>query len=738
MFNNISYQLRSLVALVWHIKCKELRLLSLPNAPQWSKEKRLSTVNPVLILRYVSVFVLCLCQFFSFSQTVKVACIGNSVTFGLTHKDPSKTSYPSQLQNQLGPRYEVKNFGVSGATLLKNGHHPYYKTAAFTDLLSYKPDVAIIHLGLNDTDPRNWPNYGDEFMADYAWLIDTIRRVNPHVNIFVCQLTPIFNGHPRFLSGTRDWYWQIQQLIPQIAKANKAGMIDLHTPLYFHPELLPDNLHPNEEGASIIANVVYHKLTGDFGGLQLPSVFASHMVLQRDQPIKFYGTANAKEKITVAFNGKSQSVLTNEDGKWESVFPALPNGGPLRVTISSLNKVIILDDVLIGDVWLCSGQSNMAFPLRSSFKGKEELVVAQNVKGLRLLDMKVIAETNNTAWDSAILDKVNKLQYFNGTWHASDSAAATDFSAVAYYFGKRLQEQLHVPIGLILVAVGGSDTESWIDRYTMEHDPQLVQELYNWRRSDFYQPWVRERAETNLKNSADQKQRHPYEPCYNYEAGISQFIHFPVKGVIWYQGESNAHNIELHEILFPKMVKSWRKKWGYDFPFYYVQLSSLNRPSWTAFRNSQLGLLKIIPNAGMAVSNDVGDSLNVHPIRKKEVGARLARLALNLTYHQTKVVPYGPLPLKAQRVGNQIIISFQYSGQQLHTQDKQPLRGFVLQNEKGIQKEAKALIQKNQVIIPLQPNDQPRYVLYAWKPYTDANLINEDQLPASTFKIEIQ
>jgi sialate O-acetylesterase len=735
---NILYQLKSLLVSVGDLKRKLPHSLYLPKAPRWSKNILSPRGYPILFIKYSSIFIFCLFPVSSFSQPVKVACIGNSVTFGLTHKDPQKTSYPSQLQRQLGPNYEVKNFGVSGATLLKKGHNPYFKTAAFTEMLSYKPDVAIIHLGLNDTDPRDWPNYGDEFMADYAWMIDTIRKDNPGVNIFVCRLTPIFNGHPRFLSGTRDWYWEIQQQIPQIAKANTTDLLDLHTPLYFHPELLPDNLHPNEEGASIIAMTVYQKLTGDYGGLQLPAVFASHMILQRNKLIKFYGTANAKEKITVAFNGKSLPVLTDDDGKWEVVFPAMQAGGPLRAVFSSSKKTITLDDILIGDVWLCSGQSNMAFPLRSSVNGKDELVKAQHSDGLRLLNMKVLAETDNTAWDSITLVKVNKLQYFNGTWQACDSATAKDFSAVAYYFGISLQKQVNVPVGLILVAVGGSDTESWIDRYTMEHDPQLVQELNNWRQSDFFQPWVRERAETNLQYSTNPKQRHPYDPCYNYEAGISQFIHYPIKGAIWYQGESNAHNIQLHEILFPKMVESWRKKWGYEFPFYYVQLSSLSRPSWTSFRYSQLQLLKVIPNAGMAVSSDVGDSLNVHPRLKKEVGERLARLALKFTYHQTKIVPYGPLPSKAHLSGNRIILSFQYSGKQLHTQGGKPLRGFVVQNEKGIQKDVEAFIQKDKVIIPLQKNDRPCFVLYGWKPYTDANLINDDQLPASTFKIEIQ
>ncbi len=680
-----------------------------------------------------------LCSICSFSQSsVKVACIGNSVTYGLTHKNPQVTSYPSQLQNLLGEKCLVKNFGVSGATLLKNGHRPYYKEAAFSDMLSFAPDVAIIHLGLNDTDPRNWPNYRDEFAPDYAWLIDTIRKTNPSVKIFICKLSPILSDHPRFKSGTRDWFWQIQELIPQIAKANQTGLIDFHSALYSRPDLLPDALHPNEEGATILAKTVYQKITGDFGGLQLSPVFASHMVVQRNKPIKFYGVANASEKVVASFNGKQQTVLADNNGKWSVGFSAMKAGGPFTASFVSAEKKIVLEDILVGEVWLCSGQSNMDFPLQAAINDKEEMKVADKNITLRLLNMEPIAETDNQAWDSVTLDRVNKLQYFSGAWQRCDSAAAKKFSAVAYYFGKKLQEQLNVPVGLIQVAVGGSTTESWIDRYTMEHHPVLVNELSNWRISDFYQPWVRERADTNLKSSLDKKQRHPYEPCYNYEAGIKQFTHFPIAGAIWYQGESNAHNIELHETVFPQLVKSWRDQWGYLFPFYYVQLSSTQRPTWPSFRYSQWQLLKTIPNSGMAVSSDVGHPTNVHPRQKKPVGERLAKLALNFTYRQKNVVPYGPLPIKAIKQNNEIVVSFDYAGARLKTSGEKPLRGFKLVSEKGIEREAKAFIRIHQVIIPIAKNENVVEVLYSWEPYTDANLVNAEGLPASTFRLKIK
>jgi sialate O-acetylesterase len=670
-------------------------------------------------------------------QPVKIACIGNSVTYGYGHKNPQVTSYPSQLQKLLGEKYFVKNLGHSGATLLRKGHNPYYKTKEFEEVLAFHPDIAIIHLGLNDTDPRNWPNYSDEFVPDYAWLIDTIRKTSPAIKIFICKLTPIFSDHPRFKSGTRDWFWQIQDLIPKIAKANKTGLIDLHSPLYSRPDLFPDALHPDEEGAAILAKTVYQKMTGNFGGLQLASPFASHMVLQRNKPIHFYGIANAGDKIAVAFNGKQKTAVADDNGKWMVEFPAMKTGGPYTVSFSSVNKKIALNDILIGEVWLCSGQSNMYFPLRNSINDKNEMQAAEKDKVLRLFKMQPVAETDNYFWDSAILQKVNELEYFSGTWQRCDSTKAKDFSAVAYYFGKKLQEQLHVPIGLIEVAVGGSTTESWIDRYTMEHHPVLVNELSNWRKSDFFQAWTRERSDINLKKATNSKQRHPYEPCYNFEGGIKSFVDFPIAGVIWYQGESNAHNIELHETVFPELVKSWREQWGYSFPFYYVQLSSINRPSWPSFRYSQLQLLKEIPNSGMAVTSDVGDQTNVHPRQKKLVGERLARLALHFTYGQKNIVPYGPMIVSAVKRNNQIFLSFQYADG-LKASDGKILRGFKIVNEKGISREARAVIQNNKVIIPIAKYESAEEVLYGWEPYTDANLVNSENLPASTFKIKIQ
>ena len=672
--------------------------------------------------------------FNSFGQDIRVACIGNSVTFGYGLKNPENESYPSVLQGLLGQKYQVKNFGLSGATLLKRGHRPYYKTKQFEEVMSFKSDVAIIHLGLNDTDPRDWPEFKDDFKSDYSWLIDTLRKQNPNVKLFICRLTPIFNGHPRFKSGTRDWYWQIQQQIIEIARANHTGLIDLTSVLYNRPDLFADNLHPDKEGAAIIAKTVYGNITGNYGGLKLPEIFTDHMVFQRHKPITIYGTANSNDKIKVLFNNKQLIAVADAYGKWKVQFPQMAHGGPYNLNIQSGNKNITLTDILIGDVWLCSGQSNMSYTLSASKTGKSELGHIKENK-IRLFKFNQYEETNDAPWNTKVLEEVNQLNYFSGSWVPTTSATASGFSAVGYYFGKKVAQESGVPIGLIQLAVGGSTIESWIDRYTMEHDEQLVDVLTNWRKSDFIQEWARGRADVNLKEASNPKQRHPYEPVYNYEAGVAKLTQFPIKGVIWYQGESNAQNVDLYKHTFPVLVNSWRKKWGYNFPFYYVQLSSIDRPSWPYFRDAQRKLLKEINNAGMAVSSDVGDSLNVHPSRKMEVGQRLAFLALKGTYHKP-ITANGPVILSAKQQSDNIILSFT-EAKKLTTRSGEPLIGFQLVNQKGNHITAKAIIANNKVILKVPQGETITDVLYAWEPFTRANLVNEANLPASTFSIPL-
>lgn len=687
------------------------------------------------VRRFIWIFTAyCLCVFQKvYAQAIKVACIGNSVTYGAGLSDPETQSYPAQLQHLLGAAYQVGNFGYSGATLLKNGHNPYYKTKALTDALAFKPDIAIIHLGLNDTDPRNWPNYRGQFERDYHSLLDTLQQVNPAVKLYVCMLTPIFSGHPRFKSGTFDWYGQIQQLLPLIAEEHKAGLIDLNEPLHSRPELFRDDLHPDKEGANIIAQTVYKKVTGNYGGLQLPAIFGDHMVLQREKPINIYGTANANEKVEVHFGQDQTTAETDENGHWSIAFAAKAAGGPYQLKVRSKERSIVIEDVLIGDLWLCSGQSNMDFSLHAAQGGDELAKQVDSQQSLRLYHLKGIKPTSDKAWDLEMLKEVNSLAYFNGTWGKASEKSAQEFSAIAYVFGKELRKETGVPIGLIQVAVGGSGLESWIDRHSLENDPLLVDMLSNWRKSDFIMEWNRGRADVNLKLATNPKQRHPFEPAYNFEAGLAPLKGFAIKGVLWYQGESNVHNPELYTRLFKTFVGSWRRFFKQEaLPFYYVQLSSIDRPAWPYFRDTQRRLQKEIANTWMAVSSDLGDSLNVHPVDKIPIGKRLAKLALEHSYGKA-IAADAPELSAVKRETNELKLYFTAS---LKTIDHKPVLGFEWVDVKGNVLPVNATIRQNTLSMKLPEGSNVKAIRYAWQPFTRANLESQQGMPVSTFLYE--
>lgn len=666
---------------------------------------------------------------------VKVACIGNSITYGLGTANPATDSYPAQLQQLLGEEYVVRNFGKSGATLLNRGHRPYMQQAEWQEARQFAGDIVVIHLGINDTDPRDWPNYRDDFVADYLALIDSCRAVNPDVRVLVCRLTPIFDRHPRFESSTRDWEDEIQQAVEIVARAARAQLVDLHAALYAYPNLLPDALHPDKEGLARLARTVYSAITGDYGGLRVSPLYGDNMVLQRDCRLEISGTDNAGKEVTVSIGGQERTATTGADGHWQVQLEPLDAGTGYVLEISDGSDSFVFRNVAVGEVWLCSGQSNMEFRLEQSLDASEDVPRATN-KSIRLFDMKGRWATDNRAWPDTALESVNRLDYFApADWEECTPAHAARFSAVGYYFGKMLQDSLKVPVGLICNAVGGSPAESWIDRGSVEHFIPGI--LRDWPRNDYVQGWVGERAQVNMQGSHDRWQRHPYAPCYLYESGILPLERFPIKGVIWYQGESNAHNVQLHERLFSLLVKSWRTYWDNpEMPFLFAQLSSLNRPSWTWFRDSQRRLLQQIPCVGMAVSSDKGDSLDVHPKDKRPIGERLARWALHANYG-FKVLPSGPLFKSARVRDGRVCVKFVY-GEGLHASDGKAPACFEVAEVEGIYYPAQAVIQGDSVVVWSDKVPRPKYVRYGWQPFTRANLVNRDRLPASTFRAVVE
>jgi sialate O-acetylesterase len=668
----------------------------------------------------------------SLKGLVKVACVGNSVTFGYGLRDPAKESYPAQLGSMLGENYEVRNFGRNGATLLSNGHNPYLKSGEYQMALEYQPDIVIIDLGLNDTDPRNWPVSGDNFIADYQSLISSFRSANGESpDIYVCLMTPVFPGHPRFKSGTRDWFFQIQESIRKVAGNSGTILVDLHTPLYRRPDLFADFLHPGEEGAAIIAKTICSAITGDYGGFKLAPVFGEHMVVQQKKSVVLYGSANRWDRIEIWFDNQYRKITPPLNGIWEAVFSAVPAGGPYSLKILVNDTVrVAWNDILSGEIWVCSGQSNMEFELKNAENGMSDSKDAGDF-GLRLFNRKGFIQTGDFEFDLVSLNRINRLDFFDGDWQPDMPETAADFSAIGYYFGRTLREKLKVPVGLIQVAVGGAPIESFIDRKTLEFNPVLVDEFLNRDRNDFIFEWVRQRIARNITRNNTTNQRHPYDPAYIFESGVAPLGSFPVRGVIWYQGESNAHHADLYKTAFHEFLVSWRRWWNDpEMPVFIAQLSGIDRPTWPRFREIQRQLVNETFHTGLVVTFDLGDSLNVHPVRKKQVGERFALQALDKVYVK-KTVSDGPVPHRLVKKSETAEILFR-SVRKLKTSDGEAVREVEVCGNDGIFREVPAMIKGKKIVIKV-PGGSVSAVRYAWRPFSRGNLVNQSNLPASTF-----
>ncbi len=662
---------------------------------------------------------------------IKVACVGDSVTYGYGIEGRDNDSYPAQLQALLGPGYEVRNFGHNGATLLNKGHRPYTTLPEFPQALDFKADIVVIHLGLNDTDPRNWPHHSEDFIPDYRALIDTFKAVNPAAKVWVCRMSPIMHGHPRFLSGTRDWHAQEQKAIEMVAAGAGAELIDLYEPLFIRPDLFADNLHPNEEGAGIIARTVYQALTGNFGGLHLSPMYSDNMVIQRGKPVVIKGIADSGENVKVLFAGKRRSVTAGKDGKWAAEFEAMPAGGPYKLEIKGASRSFKFANVWVGEVWLCAGQSNMEFKLSGCTTADEDLAAAGNQDKLHLFNMKENWLTWDVEWPKEALDSINRLQYFTpGVWERSSRESAAGFSAVGYHFGRALADSLGCHVGLISMAVGGSTTESWVDRKVLRWEFPEV--LYDWNHGDFGQDWARGRALRNIAPADNRLQRHPYHPGYLFDAGIRLLDNYGMRGVLWYQGESNAHNMETHEKLFELMVRGFRNSLGQNLAVQTVQLSGIaTRGSWPWFRDSQRRLAEKIDNVGLTVCSDLGHPTDVHPRHKKPVGERSAVCVLHNVYGCTDVIPAGPAYQDFAVEGNRLRLSFD------NAEGLSVSKGFEIAGEDGIYHPAKVAVEGESVVVWADAVSCPCAVRYAWQPNpTEADLTNVTGIPASTFRDE--
>jgi sialate O-acetylesterase len=481
--------------------------------------------------------------------------------------------------------------------------------------------------------------------------------------------------------------------------------------------------------------------------LQLAKSFSDNMVLQRDQPINIWGKASPREIVKITFSNQKKIGITQADSSWNIVLNKQEtNSRPQTITITCGKEVLNIRNVLIGDVWLCIGQSNMEFPL---------LTEAHYTTELKNLDLPLLRFYNpiypgknvyKTQYTDSLTKDLLPQKFYKGQWQNCDTNSIKTMSAVAYYFGKQVCENEQIPIGLLNLSIGGAALESFISVESLNSSLEFSAKVNgDWLVNKALPDWIRERGKQNVGGLLNipkdiNGNNHSYKPGFAFEAGILPLIKMPIKGVLCYQGESNAQELDRvleYGNLTELMINDFRNKWNQpNLPFYYVQISSmdtLNYKSqfWPEFRDEQRKTLSLIQNVGMAVSSDLGFLHDVHPTNKKAIGERLARWALKNNYHK-KIIPSGPLPISAKYKDGKIIIRFQYANNGLFAADNNIVKGFSVDgiNEIPVQ------INKSSIIIAV--NKKPNYVYYGWKPFTNANLINKEWLPTSTFKLLIQ
>jgi len=432
--------------------------------------------------------------------------------------------------------------------------------------------------------------------------------------------------------------------------------------------------------------------------LRLPNIFGSRMVLQRDQPLPVWGQATPGDRVSVSLDQAQAEAVADGSGSWKVWLPAQKAGGPHVLTVRGSKDEIKLENVLVGEVWVCSGQSNMQWSVSSS-NNREQEIAAANHPRLRLFTVpNVMTPTPQADCE--------------GGWDVCSSQTVGGFSAVGYYFGREVQKELDVPVGLIHTSWGGSPCEAWMSREALEADPDFAPIL--------------DRAKDNLGYGMGM-----------YNAMIHPLIPFGIRGAIWYQGESNCQRATQYRKLFPDLIADWRKRWGQgDFPFYYVQLAPFNhhRAEWAELMEAQLMALKV-PNTGMAVITDIGELNNIHPVNKQDVGRRLALWALAKTYGRADVLPSGPLYKSMQVEGNKIRLQFDHA-QGLKSRDGKPLDWFTIAGADHQFKPAVATIDSDSILVESDQVSSPLSVRFGWSDVAQPNLINAAGLPASPFRTD--
>lgn len=477
--------------------------------------------------------------------------------------------------------------------------------------------------------------------------------------------------------------------------------------------------------------------------IQLPVTYGDRMVLQRGKPLRLAGRVPGGARVEVTLDTLHAEAQAGHDGRFSVTLPARPAGGPYALTFRAAGEERTFREVYVGEVWVCSGQSNMELRVSEISTAKADLALADSMPRVHLFNMESACPLTAQVWTSGQIAAVDEGRFIKpARWEMCSAQAASHFSAIGFHFGRVLADSLGCHVGLISNAVGGSTTEGWIDSLALSSRvPQMLEG--DWLENPNIMSWARDRARYNLQQAKGgaRKHAHPYAPGYLYHSAVRPLEAYPVRGILWYQGESNAELVKLHERLFPELERSWRAAWDDpSLPFFFVQLSSIStRPTWPAFRDSQRRLADSLAFTYMTVCSDVGDSLDVHPRRKRIVGQRLAASVLHHVYGYSDVAPSGPVPLKAVgEQGGRVRITFGQTAGGLRFAGRIDPSHFELASRSGAFCPASQVsIEGNSLVIRSSRISRPFAVRYGWRPFTRANLINAAGMPCSTFELDL-
>ncbi|MGB0582169.1 MAG: sialate O-acetylesterase [Limisphaerales bacterium] len=457
--------------------------------------------------------------------------------------------------------------------------------------------------------------------------------------------------------------------------------------------------------------------------VKLPSIIGSHMVLQRGVECPIWGWADPNEAVSVAFAGKMIKTSAGKDGKWSVKLPAMKASAKGRTLTVKGKNTLKLQDVVVGEVWLCSGQSNMEWTVDRSNNPKEEIA---NGKHPRIRHIKIPHRPSMKA----------ESDVASPGWQQSSSDTVAKFTAVGYFFGRHLMNELDVPIGLIGSNWGGTRIEPWTPPSGFKSVPALKAS-----HADKLDTFPQMREVTNRKTKKKSKVINHQSPLALYNGMISPLVPFAIKGAIWYQGESNNGEGMLYHEKMKALINGWRDLWSNpEMPFYYVQLapftySRTNRPreyELPGIWQAQLATLNV-PHTGMAVTTDIGHLKDIHPKNKQDVGKRLALWALAKNYGKKGLVYSGPLYLGHKIKGGKAHVSFTQTGSGLKSLDGQSLTHFEVAGKDKKFVAAKAVIAGEQVVVSSGEVSSPVHVRFGWHETAEPNLGNKEGLPASPF-----